>query len=374
MKPSSAGSPATTPATTPTADQLTYPEHLLPTTVMGSWPQPGWLVDHELLLGKGVPRVRAEELWKVDTRFRAEAIEAATLVAIADQEAAGIDIITDGEIGRESYFNHFANSLDGVARDRVGAATNRRGSTSPVPLVDGPIRRREPIELDAAQFLLAHTERYTKVTVPGPFTLSQMAQNEYYPDHHTLAMAYAEAVNDELRDLAAIGVDVVQVDEPYLQAGAEKARLFALDAISVAVDGIEATTTLHTCYGYAAYVSDKSEGYPFLAELAEAPVDHVAIEAAQPRLDGSTVRVLAPRGVVLGVLDLGDHEIESPELIADRIRSALEHTTPDRLSVGPDCGMKYLPRDVARAKLASMAQGAASVRAEVVDGRRSETS
>lgn len=340
-------------------------QDLLPTTVMGSYPQPGWLVDRERLVGEGVPRVRAEGIWKVDREFRQEATEAAILAAITDQEAAGVDIITDGEIGRESYFNHFANALGGVDTERLGKGVNRRGGEAVVPLVNGPIRRERPIELDSARFLRAHTSRQAKVTVPGPFTLSQLAQNDYYPDQRSLAMAYAAALNEELRDLEAAGIDVLQLDEPYLQANADTARGFAVEAITAAVDGISATTTLHTCYGYALYMGDKSGGYPFLGELAAAPVDYVAIEAAQPRLDPSVVAELSPRSVVLGVLDLGTEEVETAEAIADRIRAALTHIDPHRLSVSPDCGMKFLPRHVARAKLAAMADGARTVRSEL---------
>ncbi|MXY11174.1 MAG: 5-methyltetrahydropteroyltriglutamate--homocysteine methyltransferase [Acidimicrobiaceae bacterium] len=332
---------------------------------MGSYPQPGWLVDRDLLVGEGVPRVRAEGIWKVDREFRQEAIEAAVLSAIADQEAAGVDIITDGEIGRESYFNHFANSLSGVDPERLGKGVNRRGGEAVVPLVSGPIRRTRPIELDTARFLRAHTSSRTKVTVPGPFTLSQLAQNDHYPDQRSLAMAYAAAINAELRDLHAAGIDVLQLDEPYLQANAEVARGFAVEAVAAAVDGIDATTTLHTCYGYALYMGDKSGGYPFLSELAAVPVDYVAIEAAQPGLDPSVVTELSPRSVVLGVLDLGTEEVETPASIAQRIRSVLEHIDPHRLSVSPDCGMKFLPRRVARAKLAAMVEGARIVRSEL---------
>ena len=338
---------------------------MLDTTVMGSYPQPGWLVDHDRLVQAGVPRVRNKEVWRVDPDHLDEAIEAATLVAIADQEAAGIDIITDGEIGRESYFNHFANALGGVDQEHIGQGINRVGGISRVPLVNGPIERRAPVELDAARFLRAHTDRRTKVTVPGPFTLSQLAQNEHYPDQRSLAMAYARAVNEELRDLEAAGIEVLQVDEPYLQANAEAARSFAVEAISAAVDGLQASTTLHTCYGYAVYVSDKSSGYPFLDELRDAPVDHVAIETAQPGLDPSVVERLAPRGVVLGVLDLGRNDVETPEEIAARVRAALQYAPPEKLAFSPDCGMKFLPRDVARAKLAAMVEGVRTVRAEL---------
>lgn len=337
----------------------------LQTTVMGSYPQPRWLVHEDRLRGDGVPRVRHEELWRVEVDHLPEAIEAACLLAIADQEAAGVDIITDGEVGRESYFNHFANSLGGVAHDRVGQATNRRGGVAEVPLVTGPVRRERPIEAAAARFLRSHTNRQTKVTVPGPFTLSQLAQNDFYPDQRSLALAYAAAVNEELHDLADAGIDVVQIDEPYLQANAESAREFAAEVIAAAVEGVSATTTLHTCFGYAAYVENKTSGYPFLDELAEIPVDFVAIETAQPNLTPEIVKRLAPRSVVLGVVDLGREDVESVEEIATRIRAALEHTEPERLAVAPDCGMKYLPRELARAKLTSMVAAANLVRSEL---------
>jgi 5-methyltetrahydropteroyltriglutamate--homocysteine methyltransferase len=336
---------------------------------MGSYPQPPWLVDHDRLVSEGVPRVKASGIWRVAPEHRAEAIEAATLVAIADQEEAGVDIITDGEIGRESYFNHFANALSGVDPNEIGAAVNRVGTMSRVPLVNGPIERREPVELAAATFLRAHTDRATKVTVPGPFTLSQLAQNEHYPDQEALAHAYAAAIREELADLAAAGIDVLQLDEPYLQANAEGARAFAVDAIAAAVKGISATTVVHTCYGYAVYVKDKTTGYPFFAELARLPTDWVAIETAQPGLDPGVVAELRPRSVILGVLDLSTHEVEEPTAVAERIRAALDHLDPEELAVSPDCGLKFLPRDVARAKLQAMVKGAELVRAELDAGR-----
>jgi len=340
-------------------------ENLISTTVMGSYPQPGWLIDHARLVQKGVPRVRATDVWRVDEDDLDEAIEAATLVAIADQQAVGIDLITDGEIGRESYFNHFANALGGVDPEKIGSGINRVGTTSQIPLVNGPISRTAPVELDAARFLIAHSTSATKVTVPGPFTLSQLADNQHYPDQRSLAMAYAVAVREELLELESAGVDAVQLDEPYMQANAAAAREFATEAISAALDGISATTTVHTCYGYAVYVKEKTPGYPLFHELADLPADYIAIEAAQPGLDPSIVADLAPRGVVLGVLDLSTTEVEPPERIAATIRAALQHIEPDALSVAPDCGMKFLPRDVARSKLEAMVQGAAIVRAEL---------
>ncbi len=335
---------------------------LIATTVMGSYPQPAWLVDHDRLVGAGVPRIRSRDLWRVDPDHLAEAIEAATLVAIADQERAGIDIVTDGEIGRESYFNHFANALGGVDQERTGAGINRRGGHSDVPLVSGPIERVEPIELEAARFLRASTDRATKVTVPGPFTLSQLAQNDHYPDQRALALAYATAIRAELIDLAEAGVDVLQLDEPYFQANPEAARDFGAEVVAAALDGVEAVTTVHTCYGYAQYVSDKSDGYPFFDELASLDCDFVAIEMAQPALDPSVIDRLRPRSVVMGALDLGSEEVERPDELATRIRAALDHVPADQLMVSPDCGMKFLPRPVAAAKLTALAEAASMVR------------
>lgn len=267
--------------------------------------------------------------------------------------------MTDGEIGRESYFNHFANALGGVDTERLGVGVNRRGGHSDVPLVSGPIERTEPVELDAARLLRASTERATKVTVPGPFTLSQLAQNDFYPDQRALAMAYAEAIRQELVDLVAVGIDVIQLDEPYFQANPDAARRFGAEVVAVALDGIEATTMVHTCYGYAQYVTDKSDGYPFFDELSDLGCDFVAVEMAQPALDPSLLARLRPRSMVMGVLDLGTETVERPDDIATRIGAALDHVPADQLMVAPDCGMKFLTRPVAVAKLAAMVEGAA---------------
>lgn len=342
---------------------------LIPTTVTGSLPQPPWLVDHSLLVAKGVPRTGASDVWRVAPGDLDEAQDAAVLLSVHDQEQAGIDIVTDGEIRRESYFNHFANALDGVDRERLGESVNRVGGRSSVPLVTGPIRRTAPVELAPATFLRGATDRVTKVTVPGPFTLSQLAQNEHYPDQRSLAMAYAEAINGELHDLAAAGIDVVQLDEPYMQANAEAARGFAVEAINRALAGVTATTVLHTCYGYAVYVSDKRGGYPFLSELAGCDADQLALEFAQPGLDASVLAPLVGKTIVLGVLDLSTPEVEPVELIVQRLRAALELVPPEQLVAGPDCGMKFLPRAAANAKLAAMVEGARLVRAEIARNR-----
>ena len=335
----------------------------LATTVVGSYPQPDWLIDREKLAGRLPPRVPARELWRVDEAWLEEAQDDATRLAVRDMEEAGIDIVTDGEIRRESYSNFFANALEGLDLDEPGTALDRTGHPNPVPRVVGPIRRARQVQVRDAEFLRSLTSRPIRVTVPGPFTMSQQAQNDHYPDLRTLALAYAEAVNEELRDLVDAGADVVQIEEPYLQARPDDAREYALEAIACAFDGVGGTKALHTCFGYAAIVHEKpSDGYPFLAELDSCPADEISIEAAQPRLDPSLLEQLPSKRVILGVLDLGDMTVESPELVAERIRAALRYIDPDRLMVGPDCGMKYLPREVARGKLRALVEGAISLR------------
>jgi 5-methyltetrahydropteroyltriglutamate--homocysteine methyltransferase len=337
----------------------------LTTTVVGSYPQPGWLIDRAKLAGRLPPRVPARELWRVDEEWLEEAKDDATALAVREMEDAGIDVVTDGEIRRESYSNHFANALEGLDLDNPGAALDRTGHPNPVPRVVGPIRRTRPVGVRDTQFLRALTTRPIRVTVPGPFTMSQQAQNDHYPDLRSLALAYADAVNEELRDLAAAGADVVQIDEPYLQARPDDAREYALEAIARALDGVGATTALHTCFGYAAIVRDKPNGYPFLAELDASPADQISIEAAQPRLDPSLLEQLPSKQVILGVLDLNDMSVETPDMVAERIRAALGHIEPERLLVAPDCGMKYLPREGARRKLRALVEGAATVRADL---------
>jgi 5-methyltetrahydropteroyltriglutamate--homocysteine methyltransferase len=339
--------------------------HPLATTVIGSYPQPDWLIDREKLAGRLPPRVPAHELWRVDEAWLVEAQDDATRLAVHDMEEAGIDIVTDGEIRRESYSNYFANALDGLDLDDPGTALDRTGHPNPVPRVVGEIRRARPVQVRDAAFLRALTERPIRVTVPGPFTMSQQAQNDHYPDLRSLALAYADAVNEELRELVAAGADVVQIDEPYLQARPDDAHEYALEAITRAFEGVGGTKALHTCFGYAAIVHEKPKGYPFLAELDSCPADEISIEAAQPRLDPSLVEQLPTKRVILGVLDLNDMEVETAETVADRIRAALEHIDAQRLMVGPDCGMKYLPREVARGKLRSLAEAAEILRAEL---------
>jgi 5-methyltetrahydropteroyltriglutamate--homocysteine methyltransferase len=340
--------------------------HPLAATVVGSYPQPDWLIDREKLAGRLPPRVPARELWRVDEAWLEEAQDDATRLAVRDMEEAGIDIVTDGEIRRESYSNFFANALEGLDLDEPGTAMDRTGHPNPVPRVVGEICRARQVQVRDTEFLRRLTSRPIRVTVPGPFTMSQQAQNDHYPDLRSLAMAYAEAVNEELRDLVAAGADVVQIDEPYLQARPDDAHDYALEAISRAFEDVGGTKALHTCFGYAAIVHEKpSDGYPFLAELDASPADEISIEAAQPRLDPSILEQLPSKRVILGVLDLNDMEVESAETVADRIRAALRHIDPKRLMVGPDCGMKYLPREVARSKLQALVAGAAQVRAEL---------
>src|SRR5207248_5836477 len=329
------------------------------TTVVGSYPQPGWLIDRERLGERLPPRVRARELWRVSEPFLEEAQDDATRLAVQDMERAGVDVVTDGEMRRESYSNRFATALDGVDLDDPGVALDRTGHENPVPRVVAPIRRTRPVEVRDVEFLRSLTGRRIKITVPGPFTMTQQAQNDHYADDRSLALAYAEAVNEELRDLKAAGADVVQIDEPYLQARPEAAREYALEAIERALEGIEGDTVLHTCFGYAHVVKDKPAGYPFLRELNDCAATHLSLEVAQPGLDPEVLRDVPDKTIVLGVLDLGDDaEVETPEVVAERIRRALEVVPPDRLVVAPDCGMKYLPRERAFRKLEAMVAGA----------------
>ena len=331
---------------------------------MGSYPQPDWLIDRAKL-GSKVPRVRAPEIWRIAPEHLEEAQDDATLLAIRDMERAGIDIITDGEMRRESYSNRFATALDGVDIVNPGTTINRSGARAVVPRITGPIRRRGPVEVRDVQFLRANTAKPIKITVPGPFTMTQQAQDDYYKDEEALAMAYAAAVNEELKDLKRAGADIVQLDEPWLQARAERAARYGVSAINRALDGIPGTTVVHLCFGYAAAVKDKPSGYSFLGQLAETRASQISIEAAQPRLDLGVLRELAPKSVMVGVIDLGTTAIETPELVAERIRAALKYIAPDKLVAAPDCGMKYLERDVAFGKLAALARGAAIVRKEI---------
>ena len=338
---------------------------VLPTTVVGSYAQPDWLVDRRNLESRLPPRVRARELWKIAPEHLEEAQDAATLVAIRDMERAGIDIVSDGEMRRESYSNRFATALAGIDVDNPGTALDRTGHPNPVPRIVGKIRRAGPIELRDAEFLVANTSRKTKITLPGPFTMLQQAQNDFYPSAEAAAMDYAEAVNAEIRDLFAAGVSVVQLDEPYLQARASEAKKYAVRAINHALEGVKGTTVVHLCFGYAHIVHDRPSGYSFLPELEAVRADVISIEAAQPSLDLSILRELPSKSFMVGVISMGDPQIETPEIVADRIRRALDVLPHERLVVAPDCGMKYLRRDVAFAKLLAMGRGAQMVRREL---------
>ena len=333
------------------------------TTVVGSYPQPDWLVDHDALLQNRVPRVRVSQIWRIPAAHLEEAQDDATLVAIRDLERAGVDMITDGEIRRESYSNRFATALDGIDLERPGQVMSGSGIPTPVPRVVGPVRRRHPVQVRDVEFLRANTERQIKVTVPGPFTLAHQAQNDYYPDREHLAMDYATCVNQEVKAMFAAGADVVQLDEPWLRTNPDEARQYAIAAINTALEGVDGPTALHLCFGYAAVVGDKPSGYAFLTELEDSTVDQISIEAAQPKLDLSILQAFPTKTIILGVVDLADRQIESPERIAARIRQALHHIPPERLMVAPDCGMKYLPRQIAYNKLCAMTLGAAIVRA-----------
>ncbi|TMF67115.1 MAG: 5-methyltetrahydropteroyltriglutamate--homocysteine methyltransferase [Chloroflexi bacterium] len=341
-------------------------QRLLPTTVVGSYPQPDWLVDRQMLGTRLPPRVRAREIWRIPPEFLEQAQDDATVVAIRDMERAGIDIVTDGEIRRESYSNRFATALEGMDLDNPGTALDRTGHANPVPRVVGPIRRTRPVEQRDIEFLRASTDRPIKATLPGPFTMSQQAQDDHYSDEEALAMALAEAVNEEVRDLFAAGADIVQLDEPYLQARAEKAARFAIKAINRALEGIDGTTALHTCFGYAHIVHNRPGGYPFLEELADAKAQQISIESAQQNVDLGVLKSLGGKTMIVGVLDLADNSrVEDVDTVVNRIKNALRFVDAERLVLAPDCGMKYLPRDTAFGKLAAMTQAAEKVRAEL---------
>jgi len=338
---------------------------LFPTTLVGSYPQPEWLIDRAKLAGRFPPRVRAKELWRIPEPLLAEAQNDATVLAIRAQEDAGLDIVTDGEIRRESYSNRFATALDGIDLDHPGTALDRSGHPNPVPRIVGKIRRRHPVEVDDLKFLKAHTTRKTKITMPGPFTMSQQAQNDYYKTEEDAAMDYAEAVNAEIRDLFAAGADVVQIDEPYMQARPERARQYGLTVLNRALEGITGTTCVHICFGYAAIIHERPSGYSFLPELSQCRCNQISIETAQSNLDCAVLRELPGKQILLGTINLSDMNVEQPETVAARIRRALPFTAPENIIVSTDCGMKYLPRKVASAKLRALVKGAEIMRREV---------
>ena len=340
-------------------------DRLLPTSLVGSYAQPEWLIDRKKLAGRFPPRVRASELWRVAPELLGQAQDDATLLAIHDQERAGLDIITDGEMRRESYSNRFATALEGVDIENPGTALDRSGHPNPVPRVVGKIRRKYPVEVRDAEFLRANTERTIKMTLPGPFTMSQQAQNDFYEDEEEMALDYAAAVKAEIKDLFAAGADIVQIDEPYMQARPEKARKYGLKALNAALAGVNGTTAVHICFGYAAIIHARPSAYSFLPELAGSCVHQVSIETAQSGLDCSVLKTLPGKTIILGTLDLSDMAIETPETVAARIRRALPHVPAERIVVAPDCGLKYLPRDVAFGKIDAMVQGAQIIRREL---------
>ena len=338
---------------------------LFPTSLVGSYPQPDWLIDRDRLGSRLPPRVRARELWRVDPAYLEQAQRDATLLAIRAQEQAGLDIITDGEMGRESYSNRFATALDGVDIDNPGIVLGRTGKPNPVPRVVGPVWRRRPVEVENVKFLRANTGRTVKMTVPGPFTMALQAQDDFYGSTESLALAYADAVAAEISDLFAAGADIVQLDEPWLQANPDRARRYGVKAVNRALDGAAGTTAVHLCFGYAAVVHDRPAAYSFLPELAACQCDQISIETAQSGLDCAVLATLEDKTIILGVLDLNDLAVESPDAVIARVRRALPYVPPERLVLAPDCGMKYLPREVAFGKLAALTTAAARLRADL---------
>ena len=337
---------------------------LLPTTLVGSYPQPEWLIDRAKL-SKMVPRVKMDDLWLVPADQLEAKQDEATTLAIADQERAGLDIISDGEQRRESYSNRFATALEGIDLDNPGTTINRSGKPIPVPRVSGKIRRRNPVEVRDTEFLRSHTKKLVKMTIPGPFTMGKQAQNDFYKSEEEVAMDYAAAVNEEIKDLFKAGADIVQIDEPWMQQHPQKAREYGLKALARALDGVTGTIAVHLCFGYAAVVHEKPPGYSFLAELEKSGAQQISIEAAQPRLDLKVLEDLPSKTIILGVIDLADMTVETPQIVAERIRRALPHVPAQRLVIAPDCGMKYLPREIAFGKMQAMVEGTKIVRAEL---------
>ena len=337
---------------------------LLPTTLVGSYPQPEWLIDRAKL-SKMVPRVKMDDLWLVPADQLEAKQDEATTLAIADQERAGLDIISDGEQRRESYSNRFATALEGIDLDNPGTTINRRGKPIPVPRVTAKIRRRAPVEVSDTQFLRKHTNKPIKMTIPGPFTMGKQAQNDFYKSEEEVAMDYAAAVNEEIKDLFKAGADIVQIDEPWMQQHPQKAREYGLKTLARALDGVKGTIAVHLCFGYAAVVHEKPPGYSFLAELEKSGAQQISIEAAQPKLDLKVLEDLPSKTIILGVIDLADKTVETPQIVAERIRRALQHVPAQRLVIAPDCGMKYLPREIAFGKMQAMVEGTKIVRAEL---------
>lgn len=340
----------------------------LPTSLVGSYPQPDWLIDRDKLSHQMPPRVRAASLWRVAPQWLEQAQDDATILAIRAQERAGLDILTDGEMRRESYSNRFATALEGVDLENPGTVTSRSGHSITVPRVIGKIRRKYPVQVRDMKFLRANTERKTKITVPGPFTMSQQAQNDHYATVDEMALDYAAAVNEEINDLFAAGADVVQIDEPWMEARPEEAQRYGLKALARALEGVKGTTALHICFGYAALVPGRPARYSFLEKLADAPVAQISIETAQSKLDCSVLASLPKKTIILGVIDLSTADVESAETVAARIRRALPFVSPDRLVIATDCGMKYLPAESAFGKMQALAAGAKIIRAELQTG------
>ncbi len=337
---------------------------LFPCTIVGSYPQPDWLIDRERLKGRFPPRTRAKELWRIGDDLLHQAQDDATRLAVLDQELAGLDIVTDGEIRRESYSNHFATALDGVDLDNPGKALDRSGEPVFVPRITGPIRRRHAVGVEDVKFLRSIATKRIKITVPGPFTMAQQAQNDFYASEREAALDYAAAVNAEIRDLFAAGADVVQLDEPYMQARPEKAREYGVEVLNKALEGIDGKTCLHICFGYAALIHARPEGYSFLPELAATCCKQISIETAQSHLDCTVLESLPEQDILLGVLDLSSNEVESVDTVVARVRRALEHVDARRIILAPDCGMKYLTREAAFGKLKAMVAAARVLRAE----------
>jgi 5-methyltetrahydropteroyltriglutamate--homocysteine methyltransferase len=338
---------------------------LLPTTIAGSLPKPAWLATPEVLWAP----------WRLAGEQLAEGKRDAVLLALRDQEAAGIDIVGDGEQSRQHFVHGFLAGIEGVDMTRRRRIPIRAGRyEADCPTVTGPIRRPAPVHAEEARFARAHTAHRLKFTLPGPMTIVDTVADEHDGDRVRLAMAFARVLNEEARELAALGVDVVQIDEPAFNVYMDEVRDWGIAALERAVDGVACTTAVHVCYGYGIEANiawkrslgDEWRQYELtFPHLARSRIDQVSLECANSRVPMSLLSLLDGKDVLAGCIDVASTHVETPEEVAGVIREALRHVAPERLQPCTNCGMAPLPREVARAKLRALAAGAALVREEL---------
>ena len=338
---------------------------MLETTVAGSLPKPAWLAEPEQLWAPW--RMAGEALWAAQCD--------AALVVLKEQEDAGIDIVSNGEVFRQHFVHGILEGVEGVdfSRKRViGIRADRYEAE--VPTVTGPIRRTGPIHAEEVRFTRAHTKRKLKFTMPGPMTIVDTLADEHYRDRPALAMAFAEVLNQEARELEALGVDVIQFDEPAFNVYLDAVEGWGIAALERAADGLGCKTAVHICYGYGiranldwkATLGDEWAQYrDTFPVLARSTIDQVSLECANSKVPIELIALLDGKDVLVGAIDVTTSEIESPEAVARTIRDALAHVRPEKLYPCTNCGMVPLGREVAEGKLRALAAGAALVRAEL---------